>query len=113
MSETSGPARDDEKLLTGQARAGSETVDGSAYASVCPRCESSFIPTNENPGAYPGALSRTDNKTEICSECGTEEASPWRKFETQDEWPIFRETKTHVSVIPGGTPIRPFVQAGL
>lgn len=40
---------------------------------VCPRC-GGFIPNNENPGAYPGALSRVDNKTEICSECGTDEA---------------------------------------
>jgi hypothetical protein len=39
----------------------------------CPRC-AGWIPTNENPGAHPGALSRVDNKTEICSNCGTEEA---------------------------------------
>ena len=41
---------------------------------ICPRCESSYIPNNEFPGEYPGALSRVDNKTEICSECGVEEA---------------------------------------
>lgn len=40
---------------------------------VCPRC-SGYIPNDVSPGAYPGALSRTDNKTEICSECGTLEA---------------------------------------
>lgn len=40
---------------------------------VCPRC-SGYIPNNDRPGAYPGALSRLDNKTEICSDCGTEEA---------------------------------------
>jgi len=40
---------------------------------VCPRCLG-FIPNNQTPGAYMGALSRTDNKTEICSDCGTEEA---------------------------------------
>jgi hypothetical protein len=39
----------------------------------CPRC-AGWIPTNENPGAHPGALSRVDNETEICSKCGTEEA---------------------------------------
>jgi hypothetical protein len=52
----------------------------------CPRCEG-FIPNNETPGAYPGAISRIDNKTEICSECGTIEAmldwqgelTDWRK----------------------------------
>ena len=40
---------------------------------VCPRCFGA-VPSNENPGAYIGALSRTDNKTEICSRCGTDEA---------------------------------------
>jgi hypothetical protein len=40
---------------------------------ICPRCHG-FIPSNERPGEYPGALSRADNKTEICSDCGTEEA---------------------------------------
>jgi ribosomal protein S27AE len=35
----------------------------------CPRCGGG-IPNDINIGAYPGALSRTDNKTEICSECG-------------------------------------------
>lgn len=39
----------------------------------CPRC-SHYIPNDENPGAYAGALSRTDNKTEVCSPCGTAEA---------------------------------------
>jgi uncharacterized protein with PIN domain len=54
--------------------------------TLCPRCEG-FIPNNDTPGAYPGALSRLDNKTEICSECGTIEAmldwqgelKDWRK----------------------------------
>lgn len=40
---------------------------------ICPKC-SGYIPSNENPGAYPGAISRADNKTEICSACGTNEA---------------------------------------
>lgn len=40
---------------------------------TCPRCLGG-IPNNEQRGAYIGALSRADNKTEICSECGTEEA---------------------------------------
>jgi len=40
---------------------------------VCPRCIG-FIPSNVFPGEYPGAISRIDNKTEICSDCGTEEA---------------------------------------
>lgn len=41
---------------------------------LCPSCKDSWIPNNETPGAYPGALSRKDNKTEICSECGVMEA---------------------------------------
>ncbi len=39
-------------------------------APVCPSCDG-FIPNNENPGAYMGAISRKDNKTEICAACGT------------------------------------------
>lgn len=38
----------------------------------CPICFG-FIPTNANPGAYPGALSRYDDATEICSGCGQAE----------------------------------------
>jgi hypothetical protein len=53
---------------------------------LCPRCEN-FIPNNATPGAYPGAISRLDNITEICSDCGGEEAvlqwqnrlTDWRK----------------------------------
>jgi len=40
---------------------------------TCPRCGEG-IPNNLQRGMYPGALSRTDNKTEICSPCGTDEA---------------------------------------
>jgi hypothetical protein len=40
---------------------------------VCPTC-GGYIPNNYTPGAYPGALSRKDNQTEICSACGTAEA---------------------------------------
>lgn len=39
---------------------------------TCPRC-GDFIPRNESPGEYPGAISRTDNATEICSTCGQAE----------------------------------------
>jgi hypothetical protein len=35
---------------------------------LCPRC------LGELPVGYPGALSRVDNETEICSACGTDEA---------------------------------------
>ena len=40
---------------------------------ICPRCTVNYIPNNEEPGAYPGALSRVDNETYICSDCGVEE----------------------------------------
>lgn len=40
---------------------------------ICPICKG-FIPNNEQPGAYMGAISRVDNKTEICSQCGRDEA---------------------------------------
>lgn len=55
----------------------------------CPRCGGS-IPNNENPGAYPGALSRVDNKTEICSNCGTLEAIDDYAlgFVTKEDWVI-------------------------
>jgi hypothetical protein len=39
----------------------------------CPRCGGG-VPNDETPGAYPGAISRWDNKTEICSQCGSDEA---------------------------------------
>lgn len=44
-----------------------------AAVKNCPRCNH-YIPSDDNPGAYPGARSRTDNKTEICSPCGQAEA---------------------------------------
>lgn len=40
---------------------------------VCPRCRG-YIPNNDTPGLYMGAISRWDNETEVCSACGTEEA---------------------------------------
>lgn len=40
---------------------------------ICPNCNG-YIPNNKMPGAYMGAISRRDNKTEICSPCGTMEA---------------------------------------
>jgi hypothetical protein len=39
----------------------------------CPRCDSP-IPNREHAGMYAGAISRVDNMTEICSECGVIEA---------------------------------------
>ena len=42
-------------------------------SNTCPRCLRG-IPSDLMRGQYPGALSRTDNSTEICSECGQLEA---------------------------------------
>ena len=39
----------------------------------CPTCDG-YIPNNAEPGAYMGALSRRDNKTQICTPCGHREA---------------------------------------
>ncbi len=41
-------------------------------------------------GEYPGALSRTDNVTEICSNCGTMEAisQMGAVMQSQHEWPL-------------------------
>jgi hypothetical protein len=61
--------------------------------NVCPRCNG-LIPNNQNPGAYPGALSRADNKTEICSACGEDEALGQffeGRLASVEEWPVARE----------------------
>lgn len=45
----------------------------SDYAGPCPRCQGP-VPRADMQGKYPGALSRVDNATYICSACGTDEA---------------------------------------
>lgn len=40
---------------------------------ICPKCKN-YIPNNESPGEYPGAMSRLDSNIEICSDCGVQEA---------------------------------------
>jgi hypothetical protein len=50
----------------------SNSIDEKAGSMICPRC-TSFIPNDESPGAYRDAISRTGNKTEMCSACGTRE----------------------------------------
>lgn len=60
-------------------------------ALLCPRC-GGFIPNDLMPGAYPGALSRTDNATYVCSACGTAEALEQLmtagKLTPQTAWPV-------------------------
>lgn len=53
--------------------------------NICPRCLGS-IPNEAYKGQYPGALSRTDNATEICSDCGSEEAL--NTLVDQKQWPV-------------------------
>lgn len=45
----------------------------SRFAGPCPRCGGG-VPNDTQKGEYPGALSRLDNETYICSNCGMEEA---------------------------------------
>ena len=52
---------------------------------VCPRCLG-YIPSNAFAGQYPGAISRIDNKTEVCSDCGLEEAI--LALIPLNQWPI-------------------------
>lgn len=59
------------KVLT--AVVGASVILAFMEKQKCPRC-GGWIPSNENPGAHVGALSRSDNVTEICSLCGVEEA---------------------------------------
>lgn len=46
---------------------------GRPDADPCPDC-GDWIPSNDAPGVYPGALSRTREDTYICSACGHREA---------------------------------------
>ena len=58
---------------------------------TCPRCLGG-IPTNTERGAYPGALSRTDNLTEVCTLCGLLEAfeAIIDKPTEQKDWKVFK-----------------------
>jgi hypothetical protein len=56
------------RLINGEPK-----LDTQTGHPLCPLC-GGFIPDNEQPGAYRGAISRKDNKTEICSACGVREA---------------------------------------
>lgn len=67
--------------------------------TACPRCVThDWIPNNNQPGEYPGALSRADNKTEICSACGEDEAMKDAfegGCEPVEAWPVERSYQTH------------------
>lgn len=55
----------------------------------CPRCQVDNLPLG-----YPGALSRADNETEICSACGTDEAMvnfmEKKPAQAPETWPVHR-----------------------
>jgi hypothetical protein len=55
-------------------------------AYECPRCLH-LIPNDDEPGLYPGALSRANNETEVCSICGTDEAMGNGPIPST-EWPV-------------------------
>jgi len=59
--------------------------------TTCPRCGDP-IPNAAYRGQYAGAISRTDDMTEVCSGCGVDEALS-RIVEkgsliSQDHWPV-------------------------
>lgn len=58
-------------------------------APTCPRC-GRHIPNDETPGAYPGAMSRTEGRREICSGCGLAEAAEQftGRLTPEAEWPV-------------------------
>jgi hypothetical protein len=59
--------------------------------NICPRCGGG-IPTDMHKGQYQGARSHTDNRTEICSGCGTDEAMENIAgcLTPKDRWPVVR-----------------------
>lgn len=67
---------------------------------LCPRCEDNYYTPYEVKrqvrDPLPPALSRADNETYICSDCGTEEAMRnWQNLPLQmpDAWPIYNEVE--------------------
>lgn len=65
---------------------------------ICPRCGGG-IPNDLDRGRYTGALSRTDNKTEICSGCGVTEAiEDWHgQLSPQKDWEYPRSQRSTVA----------------
>ncbi len=65
--------KSDLKKIMERSEPGDYTPTENLLKNPCPRCLGP-IPSIEYAGMFPGAVSRTDNKTEICSNCGTTEA---------------------------------------
>tara|TARA_Y100000034_G_scaffold131315_1_gene191799 strand:- start:1872 stop:2183 length:312 start_codon:yes stop_codon:yes gene_type:complete len=64
----------------------------------CPICDGG-IPNDQRKGEYVGALSRFDNKTEVCSACGTMEAlvdwvsrEEWQRASVREDWAHWKVT---------------------
>jgi len=58
---------------------------------LCPRCKERYYSARYTPNAAPPpALSRTDNRTNVCSVCGAEEAleQAAKVLTPQSRWPI-------------------------
>ena len=80
--------------------------------SKCPICRG-MIPNNQNPGAYPGALSRFDNHTEVCSMCGSVEAliglmgsdDAKKKIQVSRTFPPKEWPQRHASYMPSSSSI--------
>jgi hypothetical protein len=53
----------------------------------CPRCDAAAIPDDDAAGLHRGATSRSDDRTEICSDCGRDEAIG-RGPIPAERWPI-------------------------
>jgi hypothetical protein len=84
IGQRPGSVRDEVKEKEMAAAITGEPTNAQApNPPICPRCLG-LIPSNENPGAYPGAWSRRYRKqelgrsindsTQVCSACGDEEA---------------------------------------
>ena len=79
--------------------------------AICPRCKS-YVPNNERPGEYPGALSRS-RPEEICSACGTEEALlQYAGINLEEEeWPLLYLVVQRHHSLSDGEPLTPAVSA--
>jgi hypothetical protein len=78
-----------------QVNAGIRDRERGRRGHMCPRCGiGSYLPYSETwreGDPAPPALSRTDNRTYVCSSCGTDEAMQDHmegRLSPQEEWPL-------------------------
>jgi hypothetical protein len=74
-----------------------------AEEAVCPRCGGE-VPEPGRRGQYRGALSRTDQRTEICTPCGIDEAYEQAAgaLRPQSAWPVPASSPRPSRVVPAG-----------